>query len=140
MNGETQAENFVRKVIIRKSHPALYRAIMTFACMSFALAVNFWFSRPTFNPYGIPKEYIGVVFAMIGTSLIIFLNFFRDLRLVRITLAVSVSFMFFWGLSNAQQFFAGNASLQLPILYVAMSLLQIPLLIEPPVNPMTEKK
>lgn len=130
----------VRRVNIRKSHPALYRAIMTFACMGVALAVNFWFSKPTFNPYGVPKEYIGIVFAVLGSGLIIFLNVFHNLRLVRMMLAASVSFTFFWGLSNAQQFFAGNASLQLPILYVAISLLQVPLLIEPPVNPMTEKR
>lgn len=135
-----ESADAVRTVNIRKSHPALYRAIMTFACMAVALAFNFWFSRPTFNPYGVPKEYIGIIFAVLGSSLLVFLNVFHNLRIVRLALAASVSFTFFWGLSNAQQFFAGNASLQLPILYVAISIWQIPLLIEPPVNPMTEKK
>lgn len=135
-----ESADAVSTVNIRKSHPALYRAIMTFACMSIALAINFWFSKPTFNPYGVPKEWIGVVFAVLGSSLIVFLNAFHNLRMVRLLLATSVSFTFFWGVSNSQQFFAGNASLQLPILYVAISLLQIPLLIEPPVNPMTEKR
>lgn len=140
MNGESAAEASVRKMIIRKSHPALYRALIALGCMCIALAVNFWFSKPTFNPYGVPKEYIGVIFFILGSALIVFLNVFRDLRMVRIVHAATISFMFFWGLSNAQQFFAGNASLQLPILYIAMALMQIPLLIEPPVNPMTEKK
>ena len=113
---------------------------MTLGFMGIALAFNFWFARPTFNPYGLPKEYVGVVFFLLGSSQLLFLNVFRDLRAVRLALAVSISFMFFWGASNSLQFFAGKSSLQLPILYVAISILQIPLLVEAPVNPMTEKK
>lgn len=130
----------IQGVEIRKTHPALYRAIMVLGFMGVALALNFWFSNPTFNPYGISKDIIGVVFFTLGLSQIVFLNIFHDLRMVRLNLAVSISWMFFWGVSNAQQFFAGNASLQLPILYVTLSIMQIPLLMESPVNPMTEKK
>lgn len=128
------------RVRIRATHPALYRSIQTLAIMSVLMAVNFWFSNPTFNPYGIPKNIIGAIFFLLGASQLVFLNVFRDLRKVRLGLAVSLSFMFFWGLSNAQQFLAGNASLQLPILYVTISILHIPLLVEPPVNPMTRKE
>lgn len=128
------------QVNVRKTHPGLYHSITTLAVMNVALAVNFWFSNPTFNPYGISKNIIGVVFCLLGVSQLIFLNVFRDLRMVRILLAASISFMFFWGLSNSQQFFNGKASLQLPILYLAISILQIPLLVEPPVNPMTQRE
>lgn len=136
----TDDADSVHRVIIRKSHPALYRALMVLGCMGVALALNFWFAKPTFHPYGWPQEIIGLAFFLLGTSQIVFLNLFHRLKLVRITLAVSVSFMLFWGLSNAQQFFAGNASLQLPILFVTISILQVPLLLESPVNPMTEKR
>lgn len=130
----------LQNVEIRKSHPALYRTLMTLAVMGIALGFNFWFSNPTFNPYGVPKNAIGVVFSVLGCSQIVFLNILRNLRMVRLNLAASITWMFFWGVSNAQQFLAGNASLQLPILYVTLSILQIPLLVESPVNPMTEKK
>lgn len=130
----------IQKVDIRKTHPTLYYTLMVIGLMSVALALNFWFSRPTFNPYGIPKNFIGVIFFLLGSTKLIFLNVVRDLRMVRLNVAVSVSWMFFWGFSNTIQFFAGNASLQLPILYIALSILQIPLLTESPVNPMTEKK
>lgn len=130
----------VHRVQISKTHPSLYRALMTLSIMYLALGVNFWYSNPTFNPYGINKDIIGVIFFWLGASLIVFLNILRDLRMVRIALAISISFMFFWGCSNAEQSFAGQASFQLPILYVAFSFLQIPLLTESPVNPMTEKK
>jgi hypothetical protein len=113
---------------------------MTLGVMSIALAINFWTSNPTFNPYGFDKNVIGGVFFTLGFSKLVFLNVLRDLRLVRIILAASISFHFFWGASNAQQFFAGKASLQLPILYIALAVLQMPLLVEAPVNPMTEKK
>lgn len=113
---------------------------MTVGVMGVALALNFWTSTPTFNPYDIPKNLIGLVFFIIGISQILFLTVFRDLRLVRIALAISIGFMGWWGASNLQQFFAGESSAQLPILYLAIMALQYPLLVEAPVNPMTEKK
>lgn len=126
-------------VNIRRTHPGLYHSIMTLGFMGVALAANFWGSNPTFNPYNINKNIIGAVFFLLGINQLFFLNVVRDLRMVRILLAISVGFMCFWGLSNTQQFFAGNASLQLPILYLAISALQIPLLLEAPVNPMTRR-
>lgn len=135
-----KAANKTKRLNLRKSHPGLYHSIFTVAAMGIALAVNFWFSKPTFNPYGIDRHVIALVFALIGASQFVFLVLVRDLRMVRLMLAVSLSWMMFWGLSNSQQFFAGRASLQLPILFITVSILQIPLLIESPVNPFTEKK
>lgn len=127
------------RVNVRKSHPGLYHSLMTFSLTSVALAANFWTTHPAFSPYGINKIIIGLIFFALGISQLVFLNVFRDLRGVRIVLAASIAFMFFWGASNTQQFFTGNASLQLPILYLTLSILQVPLLIEPPVNPMTKR-
>lgn len=124
---------------IRNTHPGLYYSIMTLSVMSVALAVNFWISNPTFNPYGISKNLIGVVFFLLGANQLVFLNVLRDLRKVRVGLAVSLVWVLFWGISNTQQFFAGNASLQLPILYVSVAVLHFPLLVESPVNPMTQR-
>lgn len=130
----------IQDVKIRKTHPSLYRALMVIGVMGVALGFNFWFSNPTFNPYGISKNIIGTIFFLLGFSQIVFLNIFHNLRMVRLNLATSISWMFFWGVSNSAQFFAGRASLQLPILFITISILQIPLLTESPVNPMTEKK
>lgn len=129
-----------RRVNIRRTHPNLYFSIMVLAFGEVALGINFFIFTPTFDPYGIPKEAVGVVFLALGLSQLIFLNVFRNLKMVRIMLAVSISFMFFWGIGNTEQFFNGKASLQLPIMFFVVSVLQIPLLIEAPVNPMTEKK
>lgn len=124
---------------LRNSHPGLYHSIMTVGMAHVALAVNFWFSNPTFNPYDINKNIIGAIFFVLGFGKLVFLNFFRDLVKVRLILAASIWFTFLWGVSNTQQFFAGNASLQLPILYLALCILQIPLVIESPVNLTTKK-
>lgn len=128
------------RVRIRSTHPALFRSIQILSVMSLALAVNFWTSNPTFNPYNIPKDLIGGIFALLGVSQFLFVNVFHQLRLVRATLAVSLSFMLFWGISNTQQAFAGKASFQLPILLITLAVLHIPLLVESPVNPMTERE
>jgi len=125
---------------IRKSHPALFYTLMTLGIMTVLLGLNFWFSTPAFNPYEIDKDIIGLIFFLIGICQVVFLNFFHNLRMVRGMLGISVGWMFFWGVSNAQQFFMGLASLQLPIIYIALAIMQIPLLMESPINPMTEKK
>ena len=139
MTRGTRAAREHRKVYLRKTHPTLYHSVMTVAVASVALGFNFWYSNPAFNPFNIPKNLVGCAFFVLGTSQLVFLNWLRDLRKVRIVLAVSISWTFFWGLANTQQSFAGVASFQLPILYLAAAILQVPLLIEAPVNPMTEK-
>lgn len=128
-----------RKVDIRKTHPGLYHALMTAGLGEIALAINFWTSNPTFNPYNIPKNLIGVIFFLLGIILIFFLNALRDLRKVRLVLAFSIGFLFFWSIANTQQFFGGRSSLQLPIFIIWVCFAYIPWLKEAPVNPMTEK-
>lgn len=127
------------KINIRKSHPGLYRSILTLGVMDLALAANFFLTTPTFNPLGIPKNAVGIIFLALGVSQLLFLNVFRDLVKVRITLATSIFWFSFWGLLNCHQFINGRASLQLPILFNAIAFLQVPLLTEAPINPMTEK-
>lgn len=125
--------------ILRTSNPGLYHSLLLFGAVNTALGANLFLTTPTFNPYGIPKDFIGAIFTILGAGQLIALGY-HDLRLVRKVSAVSVGFMFFWGLTNTQQVFAGKASLQLPILYIALALLQILRLTESPVNPMTERK
>lgn len=128
------------KVNIRKSHPTLYHAIMTLALARVALALNFWFSRPTFTPYGIHRYIAGIVFFALGASQLLFLHLLRDLRKIRLVINLSGGVMLLWGLVNMQQSFQGKASFQLPIMFVMAAVLQYVLLIEPPVNPMSERK
>jgi len=114
--------------------------MMTVAVASVALAVNFWIYMPTFTPYGVPYPVVGAVFAGLGVSELVFLNVVRDLRLVRLTVTASIGVMLAWGIANTEQVFAGKASFQLPIMYVAIAVIQVWLLLEPPINPMTERK
>lgn len=130
----------VHTVIIRKSHPALYRSIMIISVGVLLLALNLWLYTPTFQPLGIPFRVISLGFIIIGTSLIVFLNLFHRLALVRITLTISIAYMLFWGGINTIQFFDGKASLQLPVLLLIVAAVQAPWLIESPINPMTEKR
>jgi hypothetical protein len=128
-----------RRINIRQKHPSMYHALMTFGLIEIALAFNFWLTTPTFDPYDIPKNGVGGIFFVLGVSLLLFLNVHRDLRKLRLALAVSIAFTFYWGIANTQQFFRGYASLQLPILFLGLCAAQMWWLIEAPVNPMTEK-
>jgi hypothetical protein len=129
-----------RQLDLRHTHPALYHSIMILSIGSILLAVNFWTSTPTFTPYGWDDNIIGAIFFVIGAVQIVFLNVWRDLRVIRLSLAVAVAWNAIWGGVNTQQFFNGKASLQLPILYLILAVVRIPLLAESPVNPMTEKE
>lgn len=128
-----------RRANIYRTHRNLYLVLMTLAVMSVAMAANFFLYRPTFNPYGMRKELVGSIFGVLGVSQIVFLNLYRNLRLVRGTLALSMSFMLFWGLSTTESAFEGRSSFQLPILYVALAALQLFLLVEPATNPVSRK-
>jgi len=127
-------------VNLRKTHPTLYRTYMTFALISIGLGLNFLLTNPTFNPYHIDKAIIGSIFVFIGLIKLVFLNIFRHLRLIRIALAINIAFMIFWGVGSSFTFFQGKTSLQLFVLYIGLSALELWLLQESPVNPMTEKE
>lgn len=123
---------------LRLTHPNLYHSIMVLGIMSIALAVNFWTSNPTFDPWP-GKNAVGAIFFLIGTWYFIFTNMWRSLRMVRLGLAFSLFFFAAWGIANMAQSFAGKASFQLPIIYLALAALHYPLVVEPAVNPVTEK-
>lgn len=124
---------------IRKTHPNLYWLVMILAVVQIALGCNFIFLDPTFPIYEAPNVLWGVLFLVIGFGKIISLNFYRRLRLVRGLMAFAVTYMMFLAFGTTQPFLEGVGSLQLPILYAGMSALQIPLLLEPFINPWTSK-
>lgn len=129
----------VNNLNIRSSHPNLYYAVMVFSFIYIGLGLNFIFTTPTFNPYMIPKEIIGAVFLALGLSKIVFLNFIRNLRIVRMLMALEVGYALWWGIGTSITFFQGRTSLQLAVLYAGLSVLEMFLLVEPFVNPFTKK-
>lgn len=133
-------KNKARGIRIYKSHPGLYYSITILALVSTGLALNFFFYTPTFNPYGIDKNVIGSIFLTLGILKLIFLNIFRNLKIVRLLMATAVGFIFFWGISNTQQAFQGRASFQLPIILIGLALLQAVWVIEPSINPLSRRK
>lgn len=124
-----------KRVSLRATHPNLFRSLLTVAGLQVALALNFFTSNPTFNP--LPKNVIGAVFLVLGVSLAVVLTAFRRLMLVRVFAGLSVFVWGSWGFLNTEQFFDDKASLQLPMLYVGLAALVIPLLMEPWFNPIT---
>lgn len=129
-----------RKADIRKSHPSLFYTMLIIAVVCIGEGVNFLSSTPTFKPYNISFTLIGSIFLAIGLSELVFLNLYRNLFLLRLTVSLSSGFLLFWGITNTQQSFAGKASFQLPILLIGLALVQLRTLQEPSVNPITMKK
>jgi hypothetical protein len=128
------------QINIRKTHPNLYRIVMTFAILNIALGLNFWVLSPTFQIFNLPNSLWGTIFLVLGSAKLVFLNICRRLRLVRACVATAIAFMFFLGAGTMQPFFEGDGSLQLPILYFGCALLQFPMLVEPFLNPWTAKR
>lgn len=124
---------------IRKSHPNLYWLVMILAVVNIALGLNFIINQPTFAIFAAPNLLWGLTFLAIGLGKFIALNFYRRLRFVRALMAIAVTYMLFLGLGTMQPFLEGMGSLQLPILYLGIAALQIPLLVEPFINPATKK-
>jgi len=125
---------------VRKTHPNLYLAVSTLALISVALGFNFWVFNPAFAVYGASNRIWGTIFLAIGIGKFVFLNLYRHLPLLRATMACAVAFMLFFGAGTLEPVLRGEASAQLFILYVGLSVLQIPLLIEPFINPWTARR
>lgn len=128
------------QINLHRTHPNLYLGISTFALIDLALGVCFLVFTPTFQVYGMPYQLWGVIYLVLGICQIIFLNFYRSLPLVRVTMACSITFALFFGVGTLQPVFEGNASPQLMILYAGVAALQLPLLLEPFINPWTAKR
>lgn len=116
---------------LRKTNPSLFRSLITVALGTCALGFNFLLTVPTFEQFGIPKNFIGAGFMTLGILLLVFLLLHRSLRAVRVVLTVNIAYLVFWGVGTTQTFFQGTSSLQLFILYWTLAALQIPLLLEP---------
>lgn len=138
MNGE---------VNIRKTHPNLFWLVMIQAVAGAALGLNFiggtlsdGYPSPTFPIFGAPNALWGVIFLALSAVRIMSLTIIRRMRLVRALIAFSTVYTMFLAFGTMQPWIEGKGSLQLPILYAAMSALQMPLLLEPFVNPWTAKR
>lgn len=127
----------VQHVSLRQMHLLIYQLYMTLAVGSMAGAVNFFFSHPTFNPGGADKRVIAAVFLVLGVSELILLTIYHRLFLLKVVVGSSMGFMLAWGLANTQQFWDGNASLQMPIYLFTLAACRFFLLRAPIINPLT---
>lgn len=109
--------NRMNRISLRKAFPLLFWEIAWIGLGQLVLAWNFWFSNPSFNPYNISKYIIGVVFFVLGATLLFFLRH-RALLKIRTWMAAMVFFILAWAGGNTQQWFDGKSSLQLPIVFV----------------------
>jgi hypothetical protein len=130
----------VGRAKLSETHPNLHRAFTMYACLSIALALNFIFLNPTFDPLSIPKEVAGAVFLTLGVSKLVLLNVYRNLKLLRLAMAIAIGTMCFWGGAQVVDFFRlGQTSLQLPLTFFGLAAIGRPLLVEPSMNPVTGK-
>jgi hypothetical protein len=123
---------------LRRLHPALYRAVMTFAIGALALGVNFLVFTPTFLIFGMPNQLWGVLLVGIGVAQVTFLSFKR-IKGVRMALSLGFALYVILAFGTSQPLLEGKGSLQLPIMYATLAVLLVPLLLEAPVNPWTKK-
>lgn len=128
------------EINVRKTHPNLYWLLMFLAATGIALGLNFIFLQPTFLIWDAPNVLWGAIFLVVSVARVVALNVYRRLRWVRATMAFSAAYMAFLAIGTCQPFIEGNGSLQLPIIYAGMALLQVPLMFEPFVNPVTAKQ
>lgn len=127
-------------VKLRNTNPKLYRDTATLAAIAGLLALNYWFGPPaTFNPYGIDRNVVAGIFALLAAATLLNLTLIHHLRLTRILLALEGGFTLLWGWANTQQTFAGNASFAIPIFCLGLAILHLWALIDSPVNPTTRR-
>lgn len=133
------ANSDLAEINVRRTHPNLYWLLMVLAGTGIGLGLNFIFLQPTFLIWDAPNVLWGAIFLLSSANRIIALTS-RRLRWVRATMAFQCAYMAFLAIGTSQPYIEGQGSLQLPIIYAGMALLQVPLLMEPFVNPETAKQ
>lgn len=140
VKGQAEVMNGNGAVKVRLTHPSLYRTLMIYAFGFLALGVNFMVFTPTFLVYGQPNYLWGSIFLGLGGSFLCFLNCYRSLRLMRLTMTVSALYLLFFALGTTQPFLDREGSLQLPFLYLGWTGLLFLMLYEPFINPWSARR
>lgn len=118
---------------------------MALAVVGIALAVNFFAGltgvlRPTFSIWSVPNAVWGTIFLVSSANSIVALNVYRRLRWVRAMMAFSAAYFAFLAVGTSVPGWEGNASFQLPIVYGGLAVIQLILLFEPFINPVSMKQ
>lgn len=129
----------LNQVNIRLTHRLVYRLLSSFAIFGVLSAVNFWTANPTFNPLGINKSWIAVVYLLLGLWQLFWLNVRRSLDMVRLGTSAIVGWLVIWGGGNMEQVFDGKASWQLPLWCGLGAIWHWWILQEPVFNPISEQ-
>lgn len=126
---------------MRNTHPNLYRTQMTLALLSIGLGFNFIILTPAFMPLTLPKEPIGLIFLGCGWPSLALLIFSPPGHMwLRVSMALSVAIYTFWAGALIYDFFDRSlTSLQLPLFTMGIAAIGFWWLIEPMINPATEK-
>lgn len=110
---------------------------MAFAIGSIFFGLNFFFSNPTFNPYGIPYSITGAIFLVLGSSKLFAIVVMQNLKAIRVTMMLCAVWMMIWGAGTLITVYQGKTSFQNLIAFGLLAVLQRLLLREPFLNPMT---
>lgn len=125
---------------MKNTHPNLYKTYLTYAVLSIALGLNFFFLTPAFMPFQLDKFRVGLPFLGCGIIKLMLLLFNSRNKWLRLSMALSVFIYTFWAGALTFDFFDRSlTSMQLPIFVLGLAALGYFLLIEPATNPATEK-
>lgn len=121
---------------VRQAHPNYWVSVMTFSMIYLALAANFLFLHPSFLIFGAPNQVWACIFFLLAVGQTVTVNM-GQLPWLRRVMACSIVYMALLAVGTSQPFLDKTGSLQLPILYLGLATLLVPLRAEPPSNPLT---
>jgi len=127
------------RVDLRKTHLNLWRMVLLLALGELLLGANFLWLQPTYPIFHAPNELWGVCFVVIALAQALALLISHSLPLVRGCMSVAVAYILIVAVGACEPWLDGVGSLQLAILYAGMAVIQLPLILEPFLNPMTNK-
>lgn len=127
------------EINVLKTHPTVYWILMAIALVGIGLSINFFFLKPTFPIWGVPNRLWGAIFLLISINSIVSLNVHRRLGWIRTTMAISAAYFAIMAVGTTAPSWKGEASFQLPLVYILVVIIHMRLLWEPFVNPETAK-
>lgn len=120
-------------------HPNLALLITTIAVLDLLLGLNFLFLNPTFLIWHAPNWIWGSTFLILGTGKLFSLYVLNNQWAVKVFVLLNILYASCLAAGTSEPFLDGAGSLQLPIFYLGLAVIQVPTLVEPFLNPATAK-
>lgn len=127
---------------LRLNHPNLYLTTLLHGLLYLLIGVNYFLVPTALLPFNISHQFGGLVFGLVGLGWLVTANIAGISGYRRIFYIVGMTLYFIFAAGYLKSFLnnEGARSFGGVIFYGLLGLLTVPIILEPPINPATQRR